>query len=195
MASKTYTAARARHLILNRELPADAEVTGDLDLSGCDLSGVTLPTTIGGGLDLRGCDLSGVTLPTTIGGWLDLRGCDLSGVTLPTTIGGGLYLSGCDLSGVTLPTTIGGWLDLRGCDLSGVTNWFTINGEATRRRCIAVSDYALIQTETGQYSAGCRGPWTKKQALEHWDRTCRKDARAKAFVAAIEAHHAIGELA
>jgi hypothetical protein len=165
-----YTAARAKRMILDKkEFPADAEVTGDLDLRGCDLSGVTLPTTIGGGLDLRGCDLSGVTLPTTIGGWLDLRGCDLSGVTLPTTIGGGL--------------------DLRGCDLSGVTNWFTLNGEATRRRCIAVSDYALIQTDTGQYSAGCRGPWTKAQALEHWGRSSRKDARAKMFVAAIEAHH------
>ena len=68
-----------------------------------------------GSLDLRGCDLSGVTLPTTIGGSLDLRGCDLSGVTLPTTIGGSLNLQGCDLSGVTLPTTIGGWLNLQGC--------------------------------------------------------------------------------
>ena len=82
-----------------------------------------------------------------------------------------------------------GDLYLSGCDLSGVTNWFTLNGEATRRRCIAVSDYALIQTDTGQYSAGCRGPWTKAQALEHWGRSGRKDARAKAFVAAIEAHH------
>ena len=28
-------------------------------------------------LDLRGCDLKGVTLPTTVGGSLYLRGCDL----------------------------------------------------------------------------------------------------------------------
>ncbi len=165
----TYTAARARRLIPDKKLPADAEVTGDLDLSGCDLTGITLPTTIGGSLYLRGCDLTGITLPTTIGGSLDLSGCDLTGITLPTTIGGSLYL--------------------RGCDLTGVTNWFTLNGEATRRRCIAVSDYALIQTETGQYSAGCRGPWTKAQALDHWGRSGRKDKRAKAFVAAIEAHH------
>ncbi len=53
------------------------------------------PKEYSGSLDLQGCDLSGVTLPTTISGSLDLRGCDLSGVTLPTTIGGSLYLRGC----------------------------------------------------------------------------------------------------
>jgi len=53
------------------------------------------PKEYSGSLDLRGCDLSGVTLPTSIGGWLDLQGCDLSGVTLPTSIGGSLDLRGC----------------------------------------------------------------------------------------------------
>ena len=42
----------------------------------------------GGSLDVSGCDLKGVTLPTTIGGWLNLSFSDLKGVTLPTTIGG-----------------------------------------------------------------------------------------------------------
>ncbi|PZQ21141.1 MAG: hypothetical protein DI569_12815 [Sphingopyxis macrogoltabida] len=150
MTSKTYTAARAKRLILDGNFPEGGIVEGSLYLSGCDLSGVTLPTTIGGSLDLSGCDLSGVTLPTTIGG--------------------SLYLSGCDLS--------------------GVTGWWSDNGEATRRRCIAVSYYALIQTDTGQYIAGCRGPWTKKQALDHWGHASRKDKRAKAFVAAIELYDA-----
>ena len=95
--------------------------SGYLDLRGCDLKGITLPTTIGGYLDLRGCDLKGITLPTTIDGSLYLSGCDLKGITLPTTIGGFLYLSGCDLKGITLPTTIGGYLDLSGCDLKGLT--------------------------------------------------------------------------
>lgn len=86
----------------------DDNFPGRLYLRGCDLGGVTLPTTVGGSLDLGDCDLSGVTLPTTVGGWLDLSGCDLSGVALPTTVGGWLNLSGCDLGGVTLPTTVGG---------------------------------------------------------------------------------------
>ena len=68
-----------------------------------------------GSLDLRGCDLKGITLPTSVGGSLDLRGCDLKGITLPTSVGGSLYLSGCDLKGITLPTSVGGSLDLSGC--------------------------------------------------------------------------------
>jgi hypothetical protein len=69
-----------------------------------------------------------------------------------------------------------------------VTSWWKQGGEETARRCIAVSDYALIQTETGQYTAGCRGPWSQSEALEHWGAANRKDARAKAFVAAIKAN-------
>ena len=87
---------------------------GSLDLSGCDLKGVTLPSTVGGSLYLSGCDIKGVTLPATVGGWIDLSGCDLKGVTLPKVIFGqpgqmiafegeyllwrsdaGLYYAGC----------------------------------------------------------------------------------------------------
>lgn len=69
---------------------------------------------------------------------------------------------------------------------SDPTQWWRENGEATRRRCIAISDYALIQTDTGQLIAGCRGPWNVDQALRHWGP--REDDRAVAFVAAIERH-------
>ena len=41
-----------------------------------------------GWLDLRGCDLKDVTLPTTVSGSLYLSGCDLKGVTLPIIIEG-----------------------------------------------------------------------------------------------------------
>jgi uncharacterized protein YjbI with pentapeptide repeats len=86
-------------------------IGGSLDVSGCDLTGITLPTSIGGSLDVSGCDLTGITLPTSIGGSLYVRGCDLTGITLPTSIGGSLYVRGCDLTGITLPTSIGGSLD------------------------------------------------------------------------------------
>jgi len=92
----------------------------DYDLRGCDLKGITLPTSVGGYLDLRGCDLKGITLPTSVGGSLYLRGCDLKGITLPTSVGGYLDLSGCDLKGITLPTSVGGSLYLRDCDLKGI---------------------------------------------------------------------------
>ena len=100
-------AVNAEAFALLRDL-CDDFFLGSLDLSGCDLVGVTLPTSVGGYLDLRGCDLAGVTLPTSVGGSLDLRGCDLAGLTLPTSVGGYLDLRGCNLAGVTLPTTVGG---------------------------------------------------------------------------------------
>ena len=201
----TYTAAEADRLICSKA-EGEYHVTGSLDLRGCDLSGVTLPASVGGWLDLSGCDLSGVTLPASVGGSLDLSGCDLSGVTLPASVGGWLYLRGCDLSGVTLPASVGGSLDLNGCNLSGVTlpasvggsldlrgcrnpdpsQWWTENGEAPRRRCIAVcpdDGYALVQTDTDLFSAGCRNNLTREQALAHWNRS---DARAKLFTAAIK---------
>jgi hypothetical protein len=72
----------------------NGHIKGSLDLRGCDLNGITLPTSMGGSLDLRGCDLNGITLPTSVGGYLYLRGCDLNGITLPTSVGCYLYLSG-----------------------------------------------------------------------------------------------------
>ena len=96
-------------------------VSGYLDLSGCDLKGITLPQSVGGYLDLIGCDLKGITLPQSVGGSLDLSGCDLNGITLPQSVGGYLDLSGCDLKGITLPQSIGGSLYLSGCDMNGIT--------------------------------------------------------------------------
>ena len=120
-------------------------------------------------------------------GWLYLNGCNLSGVTLPASVGGWLDLSGCDLSGVTLPTSVGGSLDLSGAKNPDPSQWWRERVEAMRRRCIAVcanEGYALVQTDTDRFSAGCRKNLTREQALAHWNRS---DARAVAFTAAIEA--------
>jgi hypothetical protein len=75
----------ARRLLINK-LPEGLTFKSSLNLSGCDLKGITLPTTIGGSLYLSGCDLKGITLPTTIGGSLYLSGCDLKGITIPTKL-------------------------------------------------------------------------------------------------------------
>ena len=99
---------------------------------------------------------------------------------------GSLYLSGCDLSGVTLPASVTGSLDLIGCRNPDPSQWWTERGEATRRRCIAVcpdDGYALVQTDTDLFSAGCRNNLTRALALAHWN---RRDARAKLFTAAIK---------
>ena len=93
-------------VLLRNELPYIKSFAGDFDVSGCDLSGVKLPESVGGSLDASGCDLSGVKFPESIGWSLDVRGCDLSGVKLPESLGGYLYASGCDLSGVKLQNNI-----------------------------------------------------------------------------------------
>jgi uncharacterized protein YjbI with pentapeptide repeats len=93
---------------------ANSPYDGSLDLRGCDLKGIKLPTSMGGSLDLSGCDLKGIKLPTSVGGSLDLSGCDLKGIKLPTSVGGFLDLGGCDLKGIKLPTSVGGSLDLSG---------------------------------------------------------------------------------
>lgn len=38
---------------------------------------------------------------------------------------------------------------------------------------------------SGTYSAGCRGPWSAAQALNHWNRDDRQDDRAILFTLAI----------
>ena len=45
--------------------------------------------------------------------------------------------------------------------------------------------YALVQTDTDKFSAGCAKNLTREQALARWNRT---DKRAVLFTAAINAH-------
>jgi len=142
----------------------------DYDLSGCDLNGLTLPTSIGGSLYLRGCDLTGLTLPTSIGGYLDLGGCDLNGLTLPTSIGGSLDLGGCDLNGLTFPTSIGGSLYLGGCDLTGLTLPTSIGGSLYLSGC-DLNGLTLPTSIGGSlYLGGCMIPASvRKQIKIEWN--------------------------
>ena len=68
---------------------------------------------ISGDLDLRDCDLTGIELPKEISGPLYLSNCkNLTGIELPKEINGYLDLSNCDLTGITLPEKISGWIDI-----------------------------------------------------------------------------------
>ena len=51
-------------------------------------------------------------------------------------------------------------------------------------RLLAVSGYGLWLSAEGHYYAGCRGPWSKAEALAHWGE--RTDERAMFFTAAIK---------
>jgi hypothetical protein len=104
------------------------KVAGDLDLRGCDLKGITLPTSVGGGLDFSGCDLNGITLPTSVGGGLDFSGCDLKGITLPTSVGGGLDLRGCKNVKLPVGLSVGDDLYLADSDVDALPHGFKIKG-------------------------------------------------------------------
>ena len=134
--------------------------------------------------------LSGkVTGPMNVTGSLDLSGTQITALPDNLTVTGSLYLSGTQITALPDNLTVGGWLYLRGLtSLSVPTPWYAENGEVTRRRCLAIcpeNGYALIQTETDRFSAGCRKNLMRGQALKHWSRT---DARAVLFAAAINAH-------
>ena len=49
-------------------------------------------------------------------------------------------------------------------------------------RLLAVSGYGLWLSAEGLYYAGCRGPWSKAEALAHWAK--RTDGRAQVFTKA-----------
>ena len=52
---------------------------------------------VGGGLDLSGCDLKGITLPTSVGGWLYLRGTKNAKLPVGMRIAGNVDLTDSDI--------------------------------------------------------------------------------------------------
>ncbi|MBA2717727.1 MAG: hypothetical protein H0U52_00600 [Chloroflexi bacterium] len=130
-----------------------------------------------------------------VGGYLDLSGTAITALPDGLTVGGSLYLSGTAITALPDGLTVGGYLYLSGeTNLKFPTVWYGLTGEATRWRALASDgEYTLSESDTGQLVAGCRGPWTRAQALAHWDRKTRTDERAKLFVAAIKALNEKGE--
>ena len=188
MTAPTYTPAKAERLILSGKGTGPMNVTGSLDLSGTQITALPDNLTVTGSLYLRSTQITALPDNLTVTGSLDLSGTQITALPDNLTVTGSLYLRGCDLSGVTLPATITGSLDLSGAKNPNPSQWWTENGEVTRRRCLAIcpdNGYALTQTDTDRFSAGCRKNLTRAQALKHWSRT---DARAVLFAAAINAH-------
>ena len=74
--------------------------------------------------------------------------------------------------------------------LTRVDGGLNISAEGASLPCfgtiIAHETWSLIRLHsTGLYVAGCRGPWTRDQALAHW--IGRSDERAVLFTAALMA--------
>ena len=72
-------------------------------------------------------------------------------------------------------------------ELAEVTGALYVQAEGAQfpklGRVIAMSTWGLVLLNNGMFCAGCRDPWTREQALEHWGQ--RTDERAKLFTAAI----------
>jgi hypothetical protein len=205
----TYSPDKAKRLIMSGKAHSAMHVTGSLDLRGTQIAALpdnltvggwlhlggtqitALPEglTVGGSLDLRGTQIAALPEGLTVGGSLDLRGTQIAALPEGLTVGEWLHLGGTQITALPEGLTVGGSLDLRGLNsLSVPTPWYAENGEATRRRFLAIcpdAGYALIQTDTDRFSAGCRKNLTRAQALKHWSRT---DDRAVLFTAAINAH-------
>ena len=54
-------------------------------------------------------------------------------------------------------------------------------------KILAIWEYALHMDADGLYAAGCRGPWTRAEAMKHWGAGHHAPSRAVAFREAIEA--------
>ena len=168
-------------------------ITGDLVLRTiADVADAADIGCVGGWLDIRA---EGTSLPalTSISGGLYIHA---EGASLPalTSVDGGLNISAEDTSlpaltsvdgglniraeGASLPalTSIGGGLDIRAEDTS-------LPGLGA---VLAHSTWSLVKLHaSGLYAAGCRGPWSRDQALAHWGG--RSDERAVLFSAALRA--------
>ena len=183
----TYTPARAKRLILDGKAKEPMLVTGSLDLRDTQITALPDNLTVGGWINLRGTQITALPDNLTVGSSLYLRGTQITALPDNLTVGGWIDLSGTQITALPDNLTVGGSLDLRGTQITALpTPWWTGRGEATRRRCLAVCQaegYALVQSDTDRFSAGCRNNLTRAQALAHWNRT---DARAKLFTAAIE---------
>lgn len=75
-----------------------------------------------------------------------------------------------------------------GCLNVGRTNFDHSATTFKAGKILAVSYYALHVSDSGLYSAGCRGPWTAAEALRHWNDKHSTPARATLFKEAILLH-------
>jgi hypothetical protein len=157
-------------------LPLLERVGGDLRIYASADANLPLLESVGG--DLRIYASADANLPL-----LESVGCDLTiyasaeaRLPLLESVGGDLRI----YADANLPVleNVGGYLAID-ADAN-----LPVLGSAHGKpgRLIAVHDYGLWQADDGAYSAGCRGPLTKAQALSHWD---RGDDRALLFTLAI----------
>ncbi len=78
----------------------NGHISGDLDLSGTQITALPDGLTVGGDLYLRGTQITALPDGLTVGGDLYLSGTQITALPDGLTVGGGLYLSGTQWSQV-----------------------------------------------------------------------------------------------
>ena len=187
-------------------LPRGLTVGGALYLSGTSVAALSGGLVVGGGLYLRRTAVTELPGDIAVGGELDLGWTAVTALPEGLTVDGYLYLRGSavtalpprlsvagsifmDQTAITaLPDdlVVGGRLHLDQTRMRFPTGWYRETPGGKRWRALAsAGGYTLLQSETGQIIAGCRGPWTREEALAHWGDPARTDDRARRFVAAL----------
>lgn len=182
------TAAEARRLLAGGNAPAGLTVDGDLDFYGTAITTLPAGLVVDGTLDLSGTPVSELPDGLRVGGDLELHGTTITTLPPGLTVGGTLYVRGSPVSALPPGLILGGNLRLSAStDFAFPTAWYRTPGSATRWRALASDgQYTLLQSEHGQLRAGCRGPWSRAEALAHWRAPVRTDVRGRLFAAAIE---------
>jgi hypothetical protein len=163
-------------LVINADanLPVLERVGGGLVIYASADARLPLLESVGGDL----CIHAKVNLPVleSVGGGVIIHASADARLPLLESVGGDL----CIYADANLPVLerVGGGLVIYAtADLPVLRSAHGKPG-----RLLAVHEYGLWQDDVGLYSAGCRGPFTKAQALSHWD---REDDRALLFALAI----------
>ena len=126
----------------------------------------------------------------------DLSGYATFNAPALASVGGSLYVY-ADFETPMLTSVVGNlyvYADFEAPGLASVGGYLEVYADfeapalayayGKQGRLIATSSYGLWLADDGMYYAGCRGPFTRPQALAHWD---RPDDRARIFTAAIKA--------
>jgi hypothetical protein len=103
-------------------------VSGDLNLSGTQITHLPEGLSVGGNLDLRGTQITHLPEGLSVGGYLDLSGTPITHLPEGLSVGGGLYLSGTQITHLPEGLSVGGNLNLFGTPITHLPEGLSVGG-------------------------------------------------------------------
>ena len=185
-------------------LPEGLNVGGGLDLTGTAMTSLPAGLSVGGNLNLTGTAITALPNDLIVRGSLDLGCSAITSLPAGLRVGGSLYLDGTAITTLPDGLSVGGSLFLRSTLITRIpqglvvrvlmasphmsfpTAWFALSDSTVKWRALACEgECTLIENESGQIVAGCRGPWSSAEALAHWGAPARTDELSRRFAAAL----------